>query len=88
MQTKTSKKIQPDQSQMLSVDPNETILAASELPPYGTNHAVGTINFFFFLNFSPFMVDITAHKTTSPIGSILLYNMYENIHDSVIVIIT
>ncbi|XP_075672198.1 peroxisomal nicotinamide adenine dinucleotide carrier isoform X1 [Castanea sativa] len=38
--TKTSKKIQPDQSQMLSVDPNETILAASELPPYGTNHAI------------------------------------------------
>lgn len=38
--TKTSKKIQPDQSQMLSVDPNETILAASELPPYGTNRAI------------------------------------------------
>lgn len=72
---------------MLSVDPNETILAASELPPYGTNHAVGTIIYiyFFVLNFSPFMVDITAHKTTSSIGSKLLYNMYENIHDSFIV---
>ena len=48
MHTKTSKKIQPDQSQILSVDPNETILAASELPPYGTNHAAGTIIIFFF----------------------------------------
>ena len=54
MHTKTSKKIQPDQSQMLSVDPNETILAASELPPYGTNHAAGTIIiFYFFFEFFP-----------------------------------
>ena len=71
---------------MLSVDPSETILAASELPPYGTNHAVGTIIIFFFLNFSPFMVDITDHKTASPISSKLPYNMYESIHDSVIFI--
>ena len=57
MHTKTSKKIQPDQSQMLSVDPNETILAASELPPYGTNHAVGTIiNFYLFFCFEFFPI--------------------------------
>ncbi|XP_065636017.1 peroxisomal nicotinamide adenine dinucleotide carrier-like isoform X2 [Quercus suber] len=37
---KPQRRFQPDQSQMLSVDPNKTILDASELPPYGTNRAI------------------------------------------------
>jgi hypothetical protein len=41
--SKISKKSHPGQT--LSVTPDETIPAASELPPYGTSHAVCTIIF-------------------------------------------